>query len=216
MAAATKQQRFLLALIAYLASAASCVLCSSRQNSLCPLEESAVYPYAATCAAPAMYSSFLGGQSYYIVPYGGNGGGLAPEWDESASTFRVIFSEDNPAAYELGYADIKLLPFVMLADDQITFANSATKRVIALQGDLGFGFTLVETDDSAKAAKFQFVLDTSVGLPCPRIYGAQCKAYTIASSDYRGLSVSKVEVDGEPTTFTLSYTDKTVFVVYST
>jgi hypothetical protein len=124
------------------------------------------------------------------------GGFLAPEWDETNSTYyvRLVDSTSDAATYNFTYLSRELRPYIAVGDVNIYAVNAESGRNLGWreEGDQKF---LVESDDSS-VALFSFAYDGSVALACPRIYGTRCAAYNLVSSSDFSLGVAPYEDDG--------------------
>ncbi|KAI5064808.1 hypothetical protein GOP47_0019503 [Adiantum capillus-veneris] len=165
---------------------------ANAENSLCPLEDLGflpVYPYWSLCINPAVYET----EGYMLQGLGGSGGGyLAPEWDESNSTYYVRLSEEG-ATYVLTNPSDDIRNFVAQAQD-VYFTNSNSGRVLSWRQE-GDEYFLVEVDVDDQYSAFQFLAST-YSLPCPAILTARCVAYYVASYSDSSLGLSYYEEDG--------------------
>jgi hypothetical protein len=180
---------------------------------ICPTVEEAVFPYISYCNAPATYA-YLGGAAYVFQSWGSGTGSkyyLAPEWDETNSTYyvRLVSEQSSAARYELTYTTEELRPYVAVNDTGIVIVNADSGRSLAWR-DEGSDQFLIES--SSSAALFKFSLDTSSKVPCITAIIARCGAYNIVSSATPSFGLSPYEEDGV-VYFTLSSDDLVPFIL---
>ncbi|KAI5065524.1 hypothetical protein GOP47_0020219 [Adiantum capillus-veneris] len=124
---------------------------------------------------------------------GSSGGYLAPEWDESNSTYYVRLSEEG-ATYILTNPSDDIRLFVAQAQN-FFFINADSGRVLAWRQE-GDEYFLVEVDTDDEYSTFQFLESTAYSLPCPAVLTARCVAYYAASYSDSSQGLSYYEEDG--------------------
>ncbi|MCO5595015.1 hypothetical protein L7F22_049052 [Adiantum nelumboides] len=140
----------------------------------CPAAE-LVYPLHSTCFRPAVYYS----QEVYELG-GGLLGNLAPEWDESNSTYYVRLAEDG-AKYLFTHLSFEYR-YVVSQSESLLIQNAETGRYLGWRQEGDDEYFLVELETSGvigAAADFQFSKVENVTLPCVRMANAKCETYYI-------------------------------------
>jgi hypothetical protein len=157
----------------------------------CPSVAEAVFPYWSICFNPATYHT-----PYFIESQGAGTQlmYLAPEWDESNSTYyvRLVNGSEGAASYSFSYFTRELRPFIGAGDLRIVVTNTESGRYLSWREEGGQYF-LIESEYSD--AIFSFAYDGSVNLACPLILHARCAAYNLISSSDFSLGLAPYEED---------------------
>jgi hypothetical protein len=152
----------------------------------CLTTEEAVFPYWSLCDSPAIYA--YSGGAYKLQSQGNgstNGYYLAPEWDETNSTYYVRLVEDatDAARYEFTHITEEFRLYLGVNDTKIIIINADSGRSLEWRDEGNGQYFLVEANfEPSSAAEFRFRSDDSITLPCPRIANARCGAYNIVFS----------------------------------
>ncbi|KAI5074557.1 hypothetical protein GOP47_0010518 [Adiantum capillus-veneris] len=148
----------------------------------CPDIDTKVYPYWSMNWNPAQY-----GESYQlrVTPsLGYEASQLAPEWDETNSTWYVRLAEAG-ATYVLAVPFGLERPYVSQKED-LHIVNMNTGRVLSWRQEGDDEYFLVEAD--AGAAPLQLQWNNTVGQACPFLLNVCCAAYSVLSNSSMGLS----------------------------
>ncbi|MCO5593346.1 hypothetical protein L7F22_047357 [Adiantum nelumboides] len=157
-----------------------------------------VYPLYSTCFHPAVYY----GQEVYELGDAGLLGNLAPEWDESNSTYYVRLAEDG-AKYLFTHSTFEYR-FAVSQSQRLVIRNAETGRFLGWRQEGDDEYFLVELELETSAADyFMFSKEENVTLPCVRIANARCEAYYILSFEDESVGLTAY-VEDEVTYFTRS------------
>ncbi|MCO5593342.1 hypothetical protein L7F22_047353 [Adiantum nelumboides] len=155
---------------------ATAIICMGMVESRdCPAD-GLVYPLHSTCFHPAVYY----GQEVYEL---GDQllGNLAPEWDETNSTYYVRLAEDG-AKYLFTHWT-REYRFAVSQSERLVILNAETGRVLGWRQEGEEYFLVEQTSEPVigGAADFMFSKVENVTLPCARIANARCEVYYILS-----------------------------------
>ncbi|MCO5595055.1 hypothetical protein L7F22_049092 [Adiantum nelumboides] len=131
-----------------------------------------VYPLPSTCFHPAKY---YGLEVYELSDVGGLGN-LAPEWDESNSTYYVRLADDG-GKYHFAHWT-RQYRFTVSQSDNLLIKNAETYRFLGWRKE-GNDYFLVEQQGEPGAIEFQFSQVENVTLTCQKVTDARCEAYYI-------------------------------------
>ncbi|KAI5055488.1 hypothetical protein GOP47_0029009 [Adiantum capillus-veneris] len=161
------------------------IITSSGVDSLeCPTD--LVYPYWSTCFSPAKY---YGREVYELGDT--TDGNLAPEWDESNSTYYMRLAEEG-AKYLFTHLT-REYRFAVSQFDNLLIKNVDTGRYLGWRQEGEDEFFLVEGDGFTF---FSFSKVEGVSLLCPRMANARCEAYYIVDSGYPSMGLTPYVEDG--------------------
>eukprot|EP00250_Pteridium_aquilinum_P012168 c20546_g1_i1 orf=152-946(+) len=154
-----------------------------------------VYPFSARCDSPARY---YGVEVYELGAYLVEGS-LAPEWDETNSTYYVRLA-DSGAKYKFMHRT-REYRFAVSQSDDVIIVNTETGRALGWRKEGEDEYFLIETEEDVAILQFA-AYDGAVA--CPLIYPPlSCGVYNLVNYGTSVLGLSPY-LEDEVTYFKLS------------